>query len=134
MRAERGFTLLEVLVAFAITAMALTVLFHGTTTGLASARAASRYEEAIVRARSHLAALGRDAALAAGDAEGDDGAGFRWRLHVWPLQAAEGAAGSNFTPPTLLAVEVAIAWTDGRQRREVVLRSERLATAVPAHG
>lgn len=104
---ERGFTLLEVLVAFAIAALALTVLFRATGSGLGSARAASRYEEAVVRARSHLAAIGHDAALVAGDASGDDGGGFQWRLSVRPLAslappppeaAAPDATSSDTTP------------------------------------
>lgn len=109
---ERGFTLLEVLIAFAIAALALSVLFRATGSGLGSARAASRYEEAVVRARSHLAAITHDAALAAGDASGDDGGGFQWRLSVRPLAslappppeaaasdaASSGAASSGEAP------------------------------------
>jgi prepilin-type N-terminal cleavage/methylation domain-containing protein len=89
---ERGFTLLEVLVAFAIAALALTVLFRASGSGLAATQAAARYQEAVVRARSHLAALSRDAALPIGEAEGDDGGGFRWRLRVTPVATATPAA------------------------------------------
>jgi len=56
MRAERGFTLLEVLIAFAIAALALALLFRAASDGMLSVRTAGRYEEAVVRARSHLAA------------------------------------------------------------------------------
>jgi general secretion pathway protein I len=163
---EPGFTLLEVLVAFAIAALALTVLLRATGTGLAETRVAARYDEAIVRARSHMAAVGRNAALTAGDTTGDDGGGFRWRLSVRPLASAapaptgapddpavagapaqgaspagaaqpagaQGGGGAAAPPPTLalFAVEVGIAWTEDRRRREVVLRSERLGVMAVA--
>ena len=51
---EHGFTLLEVLVAFIIAALALAVLFHAGLSGVQAAQSASHYEQAIARARSHL--------------------------------------------------------------------------------
>jgi general secretion pathway protein I len=85
---QRGFTLLEVLVAFAIAAFALAVLFRSSGTALMAARTSGQYQEALSRARSHLAALGGDAALVAGESSGDDGGGFRWRLKIEPAGAA----------------------------------------------
>src|SRR6266704_2177009 len=80
----RGFTLLEAVVALAIAALALVGLFRAGSEGLFTADTASHIEEALQRAQSHLAAVGRDAALLQGDFEGDDGGGYRWRLHVYP--------------------------------------------------
>ena len=48
---DRGFTLLEVLVAFIIAALALGVLFQGGIGGLTTANAAARYDEALSRAQ-----------------------------------------------------------------------------------
>jgi general secretion pathway protein I len=61
-RSEAGFTLLEVMVAFVISALALAVLFNGTTTGLRATEQAGKYVEAISLVQSHLAALGDFAA------------------------------------------------------------------------
>ena len=55
---ERGFTLLEVLIAFVIAALALGVLFQGTAGSLGSVRVSGQYQEALSRARSHLEAAG----------------------------------------------------------------------------
>ena len=66
-RKERGFTLLEVLIAFVIAALALGVLFEAGVGALRGARAASRYEQAIARARSHLALAVHASPLVAGD-------------------------------------------------------------------
>lgn len=132
MRAERGFTLLEVLVAFVIAAIALSVLFSGSLGGLASVRVASGYEQAVARARSHLAAEG--VSLVPGDRQGDDGGGYRWRVRVRPIDAIKkrigevqpGAAEGNAIVVTLYAIEVIVSWESAGRVREVRLDGERL--------
>jgi len=62
-----GFTLLEVVVALAIAAVALVGLFRAGSGGLFAVDTAARAQEAVQRAQSHLAAVGRDAALVEGD-------------------------------------------------------------------
>lgn len=137
-RNQRGFALLEVLVAFAIAAAALAVLAQAGGTGLTSVKASGSYEEAVSRARSHLAAIGRDVSLGEGSYEGDDGGGFRWHIHVAPLATAvppplpagQPAAAPAGEPPSLPAVlysvDVTISWRDGGGGREVTLRTARV--------
>src|SRR5712691_11193481 len=74
-----GFTLLEVVVALAIAALALVTLFQTGSGGLFAADTAARIDEAIERAQSHLAAVGRAGPIAPGELTGDDGGGYRWR-------------------------------------------------------
>ena len=134
MRREAGFTLLEVLVAFAIAAAALTALTQGALGGLHSVRVSGHVQEATSRARSRLATLGRGVPLLPGEQEGDDGGGFRWRQRVAPagdtLLAGPGAApGAAW--PVLLDVSVAVSWRLDGRAREVVLRTQRLALLPP---
>lgn len=132
MRTERGFTLLEVLIAFAIAALALALLFRAASGGLLSVEAAGRYEEAVSRARSHMTAISRDASLVAGTSEGDDGGGYRWHLAVTPVASGQSHATGTIAgppPPVLYAVVVAISWHDAGRDRQFVLRSERMGTA-----
>src|SRR5258707_9784257 len=89
-----GFTLLEVLVALIISIVALIGLFRVGASGLIAVDTAGRTEEAIERAQSHLAAIGRDAALAPMDAEGDDGGGIPSHVSVDQILAAH-APGSS---------------------------------------
>jgi general secretion pathway protein I len=123
-----GFTLLEVVVALAIAALALVGLFRAGSSGLFAVDTAARAEEAVQRAQSHLAAVGRDAALVEGDSTGDDGGGYRWALRVRPLTARQSLApdGVSSTTTTLFNVEVAISWSGRAGDRSVVLRTLRL--------
>lgn len=125
MRRDAGFALLEALVAFAIAALALAVLFRGALDGLAATHIAGRYEEAVARARSRLAGIGP--APLAGDRQGDDGGGYHWHVRVVPV------ATTRTAPPTALyAVSVAISWGADGEQRVVDLETERLGPAAHA--
>jgi general secretion pathway protein I len=130
MCADRGFTLLEVVVALAIAALALVGLFRAGSGGLFAVDTAARAEEAVQRAQSHLAAVGRDAALVEGEFTGDDGAGYRWTLRVRPMAARQSLAqdGISSATTTLFNVEVAISWPARGGERSVKLRTLRVGT------
>ena len=129
-----GFTLLEVIVALAIAAVALVGLFQAGSGGLFAVDTAARAQEAVQRAQSHLAAVGRSAALVQGEFTDDDGGGYRWRLRVRPVAAREAPAAevNSGTPVALYDVEVAISWAGRNGDRSVVLKTLRLGT--PATG
>ena len=125
---DDGFTLLEVLVAFLIAALALGVLFRAAVEGQTESGIAARYQEALSRARSHLAAEAAGPPRA-GDQSGDDGGGFRWRLRTVQLQ--EGAPTPNGPAPALFAVGVAVSWAAGGRERSVQLDTRRVGLAPP---
>ncbi len=128
--AGSGFTLLEVVVALVIAGLALVGLFQAGSGGLFAVDTAGRAEQAVQRAQSHLAALGRNAALTEGELNDDDGGGFHWRLRVNPVAARQtpGPAG-GFVETTLYDVEVAISWRDDGHTRSVTLKTLRLGAA-----
>ena len=135
MRNERGFTLLEVVIAFAIAAMALAVMFKTASGGMLAVNTAGRYEEAVSRAKSHLSAIGHDGPLSETETEGDDGSGFHWRLRIVPVATAS-PGDAALTPflqasarkPTLYSVEVGISWTEAGRKHEFLLQSQRIGT------
>ena len=78
---QRGFALLEVLIAFAIAAIALVVLYRGGSEGIQNARQAARVNEAVSRARSRLAVACHGQPLVPEVRSGDDGGvGTIWSL------------------------------------------------------
>jgi len=126
-----GFTLLEVVVALAIAGMAVVGLFHAGSGGVFAVDTAARAEEAVQRAQSHLAAVGRDAALVEGELTGDDGAGYRWSLSVRSVSSRQspGRDGTSLATTTLFSVEVTISWPGRAGERSVALRTLRLGTS-----
>ena len=128
---ENGFTLLEVVVALAIAGLALVGLFRAGSGGLFAVTPRRGPRRLVQRAQSHLAAVGRDAALVEGEFTGDDGGGYRWALRVSPLTARQSLAqdGVSSATSTLFDVEVAISWPGRQGDRSVVLRTLRLGTA-----
>jgi general secretion pathway protein I len=128
---EAGFTLLEVVVAVAIAGLALVGLFQAGSGGLFTADTAVRAEEALQRAQSHLAAVGRDAALVEGDSSGDDGDGYHWQLRVQPAAQRQGVAADGVTPQnaTLYSVQVSISWESRGHQRAVTLQTLRLGSS-----
>jgi general secretion pathway protein I len=124
---DDGFLLLEVLVAFVIAALALTVLFQGAVGGVRATAIAARYQQGVARARSHLAAVsGRIGDLTPGVQSGDDGSGFRWQVQVTPLGSVP-LAGSATVRLVLYRVSVTESWPVDSGRRHVRLTSARLA-------
>jgi general secretion pathway protein I len=133
MRRDRGFTLLEVVVAFAIASLALGIMFKAAIGGLSAVGTAGRYEEAVSRAKSHLAAVGRDSKLTAGETQGDDGGGYHWRIRIVQIAGITASGSSptafvqaSFRQPTLYSAEVGISWTDAGRTREVLLQTQRI--------
>jgi len=135
-RKSAGFMLLEVLVAFAIAALALGVLFQAATSGLRLALVTSRYEEAVARAQSHLIMAVHAVPLEAGDWHGDDGGGYVWHLKVTPIAttsihtvSALTRHGSAEVGLTLWSVTIWIGWRDATGLRQVRLATEQAAEA-----
>ena len=116
---DAGFTLIEVLVAFIIAGLALAVLAHAGLDGLRASSLSARYQEALARAQSHLAAIGD--APQPSDRQGDEGDGYHWHVRIVPLAASAIASGHA----TLLAVSVSVSWGDAPGRR-VQLDTERV--------
>jgi general secretion pathway protein I len=134
---QRGFSLLEVLIALVITGLALGTVFRATTETIRATAAAARYQEAISRARSHLDGI--SANLVAGEQAGDDGGGFHWRVLVRAADSTgkQDSAGrpvpnTDMLVVTLYATTVWITWQDGENVRTVRLDSKRLLTSAPS--
>lgn len=79
---RNGFTLIEVLVAFAILVLALTTLLRVFSTGLDSIGVAERYALANMLARSVLDEVGAEIPLVADEVSGDASDGYTYDVQI----------------------------------------------------
>jgi len=132
-RRDAGFTLLEVTVAVAIAAIALVALFQAGSAGMLTAGEATRVEEAVDRAQSHLAQFADTGVIGPGESEGDDGGGYHWRLTARRIASRPAAVTDQVTdPPGLYDINVTISWGTGRHQRSVQLETERIGSVGPS--
>lgn len=124
-RAERGFSLLEVLVAFTILAMLLGVMFQVFNTGLHAARDGEQYSRAVVVAESQLAQLAGEDVLVEGVTSGVDDTGFHWRATVARFYDTELEVTDLPVMPFRVVIEVL--WDEGGATRSVALETLMLA-------
>jgi len=134
MRRQRGYTLLEVLVAFAVLALALTLLLGTLSGSTRQVRWSTDAGRAALHAQSLLADVGVGQALQAGREEGEleDGR-YRWQLEIapWvdplePVAALDDPFGAR-----LMALRLELAWGDGSRGQRLVVESLRLVHPEP---
>ncbi|HYN79168.1 MAG TPA: prepilin-type N-terminal cleavage/methylation domain-containing protein [Lamprocystis sp. (in: g-proteobacteria)] len=129
-KAQSGFSLLEVLVAFAILALSLGVLMQIFSRGMLTTLAAAQYSRAASLAEARLAAVGSAIPLEAGATSGKPENGFAWELSIVQTELADAAPGlalSTQAPPvTPYRVTVTILWQDGARARHLTLSTLRL--------
>lgn len=82
--AERGFTLVEVLVAFALLAISLGFLMHVIANVLNRTSEADLRSGAVQVGQSLLDRVGVDLPLEDGSSGGESGSRYRWQLEIGP--------------------------------------------------
>ncbi|NCT72577.1 MAG: prepilin-type N-terminal cleavage/methylation domain-containing protein [Xanthomonadaceae bacterium] len=127
-RRQHGFTLLEVIVAFALLALALSLLLGSLSGASRQVRDSADSSRATLHAQSLLAQLGAGEALQPGRQQGGfEGDRYQWQLDVVPF-ADPLAARAQLDPsaPQLLDVRLAVRW--GSERGQAMeWRTLRLA-------
>ncbi len=128
-RDAHGFSLLEVLVAFAILSISLGVLLQVFATGLRNTGMADDYSQATLYAESILTAYGREAPLSEGVHEGAINDRFSWRGTVSAY--TEGLPDSEKTRMKAYRISVEVFWHGWVQTRSVILETLRLTPVKP---
>lgn len=131
-RRQRGYSLIEVIVAFALLALALTLLL-GTLSGAArQVRWSGDAGRAALHAQSLLDQVGVGEAIKPGQRSGEFDAGrYRWNLAItrWTDPALPPAITIDPAAARLYEVSLTVRWGDGRAGEQLQLSTLRLAAA-----
>ena len=121
MTRNRGFTLLEVVVAFALLGLVLATAFEVFSAGLARAAELGNRAAALAIAQSQLAAAGVEETLKEGETRGES----QDRRFQWVVRIAKTDPGIDPSKPapsiySLYRIDVVVGWrsADGRDRSE----------------
>lgn len=126
---QRGFSLLEVLVAFTILALSLGVLMQVFSQALNAATLSGSYGRATALAEAGMDLVGIDIPLEPGQRSGETEDGLHWRVQVTEVPMANLLPGEAPLPIYLVSSEVS--WDSVRGARTVSLATLRLGEAVP---
>lgn len=131
---QRGYTLIEVLVAFAVLALALTLLLGTLSGATRQVRWSADAGRAALHARSLLAQTGVGEVLQPGRREGvfEEGR-YRWTMEVAPYaDPLRPPAALDPFSAQLMQLRLAVTWGDGTAARRIELDSLRLVQPDPA--
>ncbi|MDY0955952.1 prepilin-type N-terminal cleavage/methylation domain-containing protein [Stenotrophomonas rhizophila] len=116
MKHQRGYSLLEVIVAFAVLALALTLLLGSLSGASRQIKQADLRSRAVLHAQSLLAVTGVVEPLQEGERSGEweDGR-YRWQLQVAPYQEPRTDAlpvADTVAGPRLAQLTLQVSWGD----------------------
>jgi general secretion pathway protein I len=123
-RRQSGFSLLEVLVAFAILAISLGVLMEIFSRATITAIASAQYSQAATIAESLLNEVGVALTLEEGSVSGETESGFSWEITMVRLDLSE---EFPFEPPaTAYRVNATVLWFDAGRPRSLAVSTLKL--------
>jgi len=120
----RGFSLLEVLVAFSILALSLGVLYQIFSKGTHATILGKEYARATIIAQSRLNAFGIEDSPEASTKQGTDDNKYQWEVMVQPL-AYESESYTKLAA-TLYKIDVEVIWKSLGKQRSIKLNSLKL--------
>lgn len=128
---QRGFSLLEMLIAFSILAVSLGILLRIFSTGVMTAQVADDYTNAVQIANNLLAKTGVEKPLKVSEEIGVENDVYHWRVRVNPQTFVSPELDLRGLPIEVFKVNVLVWWGDGIKTDDRVLELNTLKIAPP---
>ena len=125
---QKGFSLLEILVAFSILALALGILLKIFSSGVRTAIIAEEYTAAVQIAESLLAKTGVETELEEGTEQGIENEQYNWTVATQKFAIEEDDTYQSKSNSELMQIIVTVNWQESElaDPREVELNTLRL--------
>jgi general secretion pathway protein I len=125
---QKGFSLLEILIAFSIMALSITILLRIFSGGVNTVMIAEDYTVAVQIAESLLAKTGSEIQLKEQQDSGDENQKYHWELTIRPYTINGEKFDGKTVPAELYKVNVTVNWGDGKSDdRQIQLSTLKLA-------
>ena len=121
---DKGITLIEVLVAFVILAMSVTVLLRIFSSGTTNIIISQQYVDAVQVAEMQLASVGMERELSPATEYGVFGGKYNWQITIEPISFYEEEQESY--PVSAYRVIVEVSWVERAQTRQIALAGIKL--------
>ena len=122
-RNSKGFTLLEVMLAFVIFALSFATVLEIMAGSMRSVRRATEDTEVALLAQSIMDTVGTEIPIEAGDYSGTGMDRYDWRLGIYLFEAGGEDAGTQelaeLSGVDLYRVDLDIDWQAGRHQRDM---------------
>ena len=116
---QRGFTLIEIVVAFAILALGLGIAMQIASGAMRNARQAATRTDAALYAQSLLDTVGVGERLKEGSSSGDFNDQFAWKLDASKYEIeTETPIEPGMSPVELYRLELLVTWKAGGKEQE----------------
>ena len=134
-RRQRGFTLIEIVVAFAILSLGLGIAMQIAGGAMRNARQAATRTDAALHAQSLLDTVGVGERLEEGTSDGEFGETFRWTLTAEPYEIeSETPIEPGLSAVQLYRLELVVTWQAGNKEQQASFVTLRALTPDPGAG
>lgn len=131
MTKQRGFSLLEMIIAFSILAVSLGILMKIFSSGITTAQVADDYTNAVQIANNLIAKTGVEKPLKISEEIGVENNFYHWRVRVNPKIFISPELDLRGLPVDVFNVNVLIWWGDEAKTDDRVLELNTLKLAPP---
>jgi general secretion pathway protein I len=132
---QKGFTLIEIVVAFAILALGLGIAMQIAGGAMRNARQAATRTDAALYAQSLLDTVGVGERLEEGSSSGEFGEQFRWTLRAEPYEIeSESPIEPGLSAVQLYRLQLDVTWETGGKEQVASFVTLRALTPDPGVG